>query len=120
MSLIIAGRFQTFPNAEAAAQRLFARGFVEEDVTLFYVSPSGQHSRLNTGGDHDANAGAKDASKGAGKGVTIGAVLGAIIGAAIFLLFKAPWLAAVVAAGGGGLVEFRGGGLSLCTTGTQA
>ena len=54
MSLIIAGRFQTFPKAEAAAQRLFAGGFLEEDVTLFYVAPSGQHARLATGGDHDA------------------------------------------------------------------
>ena len=51
MSLIIAGRFQTFPKAEAAAQRLFEGGFLEEDVTLFYVAPSGQHARLATGGE---------------------------------------------------------------------
>ena len=81
MSLIIAGRFQTFPKAEAAAQRLFARGFLEEDVTLFYVAPSGQHGL--TGGDHYADASAQEVSKGAGKGVTIGAVLGAIVGAAV-------------------------------------
>jgi len=104
MSLIIAGRFQTFPKAEAAAQRLFANGFVEEDVTLFYVAPSGQHARGEPGGDHLAGAGAKDASKGAGKGVTIGAVLGAIVGAGIFVLSNAPWLAAVLAAGAGAYV----------------
>ena len=102
MSLIIAGRFQTFPKAEAAAQRLFARGFLEEDVTLFYVAPSGQHGL--TGGDHYADASAQEVSKGAGKGVTIGAVLGAIVGAALFVLFKAPWLAAVLAAGAGAYV----------------
>ena len=78
MSVIIAARFTTFPKAEEAAQKLFAQGFVEEDVTLFYVSPSGQHSRLATGGDHHSNAGAKDSPKGAGAGVTIGAVAGAI------------------------------------------
>lgn len=44
MSLIVAGRFTTFPAAEAAAQRLFANGFVEEDVTLFFVNPRGQRA----------------------------------------------------------------------------
>ena len=71
MSTIIAARFTTFHEAEEAAQRLFSRGFLEEDVTLFYVAPSGQHARLATGGDKHADAGARDASKGAGKGVTI-------------------------------------------------
>lgn len=99
MSTIIAGRFTTFNQAEGAAQRLFARGFLEEDVTLFYVAPSGQHARFAVGGDHNADAGARHASAGAGKGVTIGAVLGAIIGAAIFALFKAPIIVSAIAAG---------------------
>ncbi len=79
MSLIIAGRFQTFPAAESAAQKLFARGFVEEDVTLFFVNPSGQHARHPIGGDVGTDPGASSAPKGAGKGVTIGAVGGAVI-----------------------------------------
>jgi hypothetical protein len=99
MSTIIAGRFTTFNQAETAAQRLFARGFLEEDVTLFYVSPSGQHARYAIGGDQNSDAGARLASKGAGKGVTIGAVIGAIVGAAIFAIFKAPILVSAVAAG---------------------
>jgi hypothetical protein len=119
MSLIIAGRFQTFPKAEAAAQRLFSRGFLEEDVTLFYVAPSGQHARLSTGGDHDADAGARDASKGAGKGVTIGAVIGAIVGAAVFALFKTPWLAAVLAAGAGAYVGSLAGAMSHARSGKR-
>lgn len=120
MSLIIAGRFQTFPKAEAAAQRLFARGFVEEDVTLFYVAPAGQHARIETGGDRYADAGAKDASKGAAKGVTIGAVIGAIIGAGVFVLFKAPWLAAVLAAGAGAYVGSLMGAMSHARSGKRA
>jgi hypothetical protein len=119
MSLIIAGRFQTFPKAEAAAQRLFAGGFLEEDVTLFYVAPSGQHARLATGGDHDADAGAKEASKGAGIGVTIGAVIGAIVGAAVFVLFKAPWLAAVLAAGAGAYVGSLAGAMAHAKSGKR-
>jgi hypothetical protein len=99
MSTIIAARFTTFHEAEDAAQRLFSRGFLEEDVTLFYVAPSGQHARLATGGDKHADAGARDASKGAGKGVTIGAVIGAVVGAGIFAWFKSPLLVCAVAAG---------------------
>jgi hypothetical protein len=120
MSLIIAGRFQTFPKAEAAAQRLFARGFLEEDVTLFYVAPSGQHGLIGTGGDHYAEASAHEVSKGAGQGVTIGAVLGAIVGAAVFVLFKAPWLAAVLAAGAGAYVGSLVGAMAHARSGKRA
>jgi hypothetical protein len=112
MSLIIAGRFQTFPAAETAAQRLFARGFVEEDVTLFFVNPSGQHARYPIGGDVGTDAGAGGAPKGAGKGVTIGAVLGAIVGAAVFAVFKAPLLVLVVAAGVGAYIGSLAGAMS--------
>lgn len=112
MSLIIAGRFQTFPAAESAAQRLFARGFVEEDVTLFFVNPSGQHARYPVGGDVGTDAGASAAPKGAGKGVTIGAVVGAVVGAAIFAIFKSPLLVSVIAAGVGAYVGSLVGAMS--------
>lgn len=112
MSLIIAGRFETFPAAEAAAQRLFANGFVEEDVTLFFVNPSGQHARFPIGGDVATDKGAGAAPKGAGKGVTIGAVVGAIIGAAIFAVFKAPLFVSVVAAGVGAYIGSLAGAMS--------
>ncbi|WP_277185597.1 hypothetical protein [Caballeronia sp. BR00000012568055] len=112
MSLIIAGRFQTFPAAESAAQKLFARGFVEEDVTLFFVNPSGQHARHPIGGDVGTDAGARAAPKGAGKGVTIGAVVGAVIGAAIFAIFKAPLLVSVIAAGVGAYIGSLAGAMS--------
>ncbi|SAK49936.1 membrane protein [Caballeronia hypogeia] len=112
MSLIIAGRFQTFPAAESAAQRLFARGFVEEDVTLFFVNPSGQHARYPVGGDVGTDAGASGAPKGAGKGVTIGAVAGAVVGAAVFAVFHAPLLVSVIAAGVGAYVGSLIGAMS--------
>jgi hypothetical protein len=120
MSTIIAGRFTTFPEAESAAARLFARGFLEEDVTLFYVSPSGQHARFGVGGDHDADAGARHASAGAGKGVTIGAVLGAIVGAAIFAVFKAPIIVAAIAAGIFAYVGSLAGAMSHSRSGKRA
>ncbi|MPW16754.1 hypothetical protein GCT13_07340 [Paraburkholderia sp. CNPSo 3157] len=54
MSLIVAARFTTFPAAEAAAERLFGAGFVEEDVSLFFVNPRGQHDETNAARGIDA------------------------------------------------------------------
>ncbi len=112
MSLIIAGRFQTFPAAESAAQKLFARGFVEEDVTLFFVNPSGQHARHPIGGDVGTDPGTSSAPKGAGRGVTIGAVVGAIVGADVFAIFQTPLLVSVIAAGVGAYIGSLAGAMS--------
>jgi hypothetical protein len=112
MSLIVAARFTTFPAAEAAAQRLFSSGFVEEDVTLFFVNPTGQHARYPIGGDTGTDAGASQAPKGAGKGVTIGAVVGAAVGVGIFTLFSAPLLVSIIAAGVGAYVGSLVGAMS--------
>jgi hypothetical protein len=101
MSLIVAGRFTTFPTAERAAQALFASGFVHEDVTLFFVNPPGQHARYAIGGDVGTDPGARDAPKGAAKGTAIGAVAGAVVGVAIFALASAPVVVSIIAAGVG-------------------
>lgn len=93
MSLIVAARFTTFPPAENAARRLFDAGFLEEDVTLFFVNPSGQHGMDIT----DANA--REAPQGAEIGVTIGAVLGAMVGVGLFAAFSAPLIVSLIAAG---------------------
>jgi hypothetical protein len=119
MSLIVAARFTTFPAAEEAAQRLFNSGFVEEDVTLFFVNPTGQHARYPIGGDTATDAGSAEAPKGAGKGVTIGAVLGAAVGVGIFTVFSAPLLVSVIAAGVGAYVGSLVGAMSHTRHGTQ-
>ncbi|CAD6526762.1 hypothetical protein ACFQ3P_13390 [Paraburkholderia sabiae] len=118
MSLIVAARFTTFPAAESAAERLFSAGFVEEDVSLFFVNPRGQHARFPIGGDENKDAAAIDTPKGAGMGVTIGAVAGAVIGVGIFTAFSAPVLVSAIAAGVGAYIgsligamyRTRGGG----------
>ncbi|MGF6933333.1 S-formylglutathione hydrolase FrmB [Paraburkholderia sp. UCT70] len=112
MSLIVAARFTTFPAAESAAQKLFDAGFVEADVTLFFVNPRGQHARFPSGGDTDTDPGAREAPKGAGMGVTIGAVIGAVIGVAIFAVFSAPLLVSLIAAGVGAYVGSLVGAMS--------
>ena len=118
MSLIVAARFTTFPTAESAAEGLFRAGFVEEDVSLFFVNPRGQHARFPIGGDENKDAAATDAPKGAGMGVTIGAVAGAVVGVGIFTVFSAPVLVSTIAAGVGAYIgsligamyKTRGGG----------
>ncbi|RFU44648.1 hypothetical protein [Paraburkholderia sp. DHOC27] len=112
MSLIVAARFTTFPAAEDAAQRLFNSGFVEEDVTLFFVNPRGQHARHPLGGDTGTDANAREAPKGAGKGVTIGAAVGAVVGVGIFAFFSAPMLVSLIAAGVGAYVGSLVGAMS--------
>ncbi|HYS68490.1 MAG TPA: hypothetical protein VEN30_32370 [Paraburkholderia sp.] len=112
MSLIVAARFTTFPAAEEAAQKLFNGGFVEEDVTLFFVNPRGQHARYPIGGDTATDPGAKGAPKGAGIGVTIGAVVGAVVGVGIFAAFSAPIIVSLIAAGVGAYVGSLIGAMS--------
>ena len=112
MSLIVAGRFTTFPAAEEAASRLFANGFVEEDVTLFFVNPRGQHARYPIGGDEGADPQAGKASIGAGKGGVIGAVIGAVVGVGLFTVMSAPMLVLAIAAGVGAYVGSLIGAMS--------
>jgi hypothetical protein len=112
MSLIVAGRFTTFADAEAAANRLFAAGFVQEDVTLFFVNPRGQHARFAIGGDRYVDPQAARTTKGASKGGVIGAVIGAAIGVALFSAFSSPFLVLVVAAGVGAYVGSLAGAMS--------
>ncbi|SEI82043.1 glycine zipper domain-containing protein [Paraburkholderia diazotrophica] len=105
MSLIVAGRFTTFPAAEDAAQKLFDNGFLGEDVTLFFVNPRGQHARHPL----DEHAGAPPTISSAPPptlhrhqyAVTIGAVAGAVIGVAVFSAFAASMPVVVIAAGTG-------------------
>ncbi|CAG9222262.1 conserved hypothetical protein [Paraburkholderia sabiae] len=104
MSLIVAGRFTTFPAAEDAAQTLFDHGFLGEDVTLFFVNPRGQHARHPLD-EHAATPTISPAPTPAMRrhhhAVTIGAVAGAVIGVAVFAAFAASVPAVVIAAGVG-------------------
>jgi hypothetical protein len=118
MSLIVAGRFTTFNDAEAAIGRLRENGFVDEDVSLFYVNPGGQHARYPIGGDRYADPQAKPASFGAGAGVAIGAFAGVAIAIALSMLLFHTILVLAIAAGVGAYIgslagamwQTRGGG----------
>ncbi|WP_321964365.1 hypothetical protein [Paraburkholderia sp. J7] len=110
MSLIVAGRFTTFPAAEAAAEKLYAGGFLEEDVNLFFVNPRGQHARYDMPGTHPA-AGAPPAAVGVPphhtRNITAGAVAGAVVGVVLFSAFSAALPSVVIAAGVGAWIGAR-------------
>lgn len=112
MSSIIAGRFQTFGQAEGAVQALIDANINPEDMSVFCVNPPGQHDATPIGGDHinaDPEAGeiTNDAVSGAAAGGAIGLAVGLaaavpVVGAAV----------AVAAVGVGAYTGSFAGGLS--------
>jgi predicted lipid-binding transport protein (Tim44 family) len=89
MALIVAARYTTFEQAQGAATALFAQGFAEDDVHIFYVNTAGAHAKYPIGGDRKADPDASGAQYGAllgGAGLAlVGAVVGGLIGGALQL-----------------------------------
>lgn len=123
MSTIIAGRFDTFARAETTASRLMAQGVRQDDLTMFYVNPPGQHGTYPIGGDEAVDPAARRAGPGAGRGILIGAVVGFGIGACLAAATRAwfapeavqPWvlvLAMAIATGVGAYVGSLMGALA--------
>ncbi len=88
MDRIIAGRFLTKDDADAVAA-LLAHSVEPTDICIFHNNPPGQHDVLETGGDENADPGAKDAGSSAAStavaaGLTAGAV-GALGGPVVAL-----------------------------------
>jgi hypothetical protein len=117
MSLIVAGRFQTFEQAEQAASKLFARSFREEDVSLFYVNPPGQHASYPIGGDVDVDRSMRPGQKGAGGGVVIGAVIGAAVGAGVVAAMHLSALIFVIASALGAYIGSLVGAMGMARHG---
>ncbi len=93
MDRIIAGRFPTKGEADAAAA-LMAPSVAPADICIFHNNPPGQHDTYPVGGDEDEDPGARgadssSASTAAGAALTGGLVgalagpVGAIAGAAV-------------------------------------
>lgn len=111
MSLIVAGRFPTFERADDVAQRLYSHHVKQEDVSVFFVTPPGQHAQYAIGGDHFSDTAAKPGGKGARWGIVGGAVIGLIIGILIYLAGWRYWLIPIVAAAVGAYVGSFAGAL---------
>ena len=63
---IVAGRFETFDDAEAAKSQLVAAGFPASGVSVFFNNPPGRHDLTEIGGDEHADPEAKQAAGGLG------------------------------------------------------
>src|SRR6478736_10552046 len=81
---IIAGRFQTQPEANHAIEELQRSGFEREHISTFYVNPPGQHDAYPIGGDRAHSPGAKETDKGVATGAVAGAAVGAVAGTPVF------------------------------------
>jgi hypothetical protein len=78
MDRIIAGRFQTKGDADAAAA-LLAAHVDASDICIFHNNPPGQHDLFPVGGDEDEDPGADGAGKpAAGVAVAAGLAAGAV------------------------------------------
>jgi len=117
MSTIIAGRFDTFARAETTATRLMAKGVSQDDLTMFYVNPAGQHATYPIGGDVAADPAARRAGRGAGRGVLFGAVAGFALGVCLAAAARAwtgasapvqPWVLVLIMAFATGLGAYAG------------
>ncbi len=83
MTTIVAGRFQTSEQADRAVDGLAAHSITRDRISVFYVTPPGQHDLTPVGGDRQKSPGLEHAERGAGVGAAIGAgagVAGALIG----------------------------------------
>ena len=111
MSSIIAGRFQTFDQAEGAVQALIDANINPEDLSVFYVNPPGQHDATPIGGDHIDDPGASEITNDAVSGAAAGGAIGLAVGLAAAVTVVGAAVA-VAAVGVGAYTGSLAGGLS--------
>lgn len=88
MTTILAGRFTTFDAAEGSARKLHERAFGQDDVSIFFLNPAGQHARFPLGGDGYADSAAQPGGRGAMAGAVHGMLLGFGVG---LIAYAAGW-----------------------------
>lgn len=106
MSMIVAGRFQTFNRAEEAAHHLIDNdGFRQDEISVFFVNPPGQHATYPTGGDVHTDAAMQQArASGLGVGTAAGVLVGGAIGYGAMQIMGLNWLAPLIMMGLGAYV----------------
>jgi hypothetical protein len=102
MTVIVAARFETIGDVEAAKHTLQRAGFGDDEIQSFFVGPPGRHDLHPLGGDADHDEGTKKSGRGAMLLASAGAACGLTIGAVIAYLVPAYWLPVVMASAGVG------------------
>jgi len=119
MSTIIAGRFEQSDQSEEAVEALVGQGVERSDISVFFVTPAGQHDATPIGGDEHESPGTERSDTSAGAGAAVGGVGAGVAGAAVGAMagLAAPLVAvAVVGAAAAGAY---GGSLAGAMKGTM-
>lgn len=111
MAMIVAGRFTTFDEAEGGARHLYERAFGQDDVSIFFLNPGGQHARFPIGGDVYADTAAKPGGRGAMIGATCGLLIGFVAGLIVYALGARYWFMVASCALAGAYLGAFGGAL---------
>ncbi|KVN02593.1 hypothetical protein [Burkholderia stagnalis] len=111
MAMIVAGRFTTFDDAQGSARCLYDRAFGQDDVSIFFLNPRGQHARFPIGGDEYADAAARPGGRGAMAGALRGLLAGGMVGLGVYALGWRDGLVPAIAALAGACVGVLGGAL---------
>jgi uncharacterized membrane protein len=114
MSTIIAGRFDTQDEANAAVAALERAGFAATDVQSFYLTPRGMRGNVPVVDNEQRRVGTEHSGAKAATGAAVGAALGLAAGVAAAPL-AAPAAAAAGAIAGVGVGAYGGsliGGVS--------
>ncbi|WP_186052984.1 hypothetical protein [Burkholderia gladioli] len=112
MAMIVTGNFHTFNDAENGRRRLLDRQFRRDDISIFFLNPSGQHGRFPIGGDVYADSAAEPGGRGAIAGTLRGVALGLLLGLVIYAIGHTPWWVPVATTLAGAYVGAFGGALS--------
>lgn len=96
MAQIIAARFPTFERAEDVAQRLYSNRINTDDVSIFFVTPPGQHATNPSGGDTYADPAAALSGATARWGIMAGAIVGLMVGLVVYMVGWRYWLVPVI------------------------
>jgi hypothetical protein len=103
---LIVGHYSQQTEAKKASRELARAGFPRGEISMFYVSPQGQHATFPVGGDEDESTGTHDARSGAVRGAVGGVGAGTLLGAAAIPVIgpAGPLFGAAVGAYTGSLV----------------
>lgn len=119
MSTIIAGRFEQSEQSDHAIEALVGHGVARSDISVFYVTPAGQHDATPIGGDEQESPGTERADNVAGKGAAIGTVGAGAVGVAVGVIAGLAVPMIGVAALGAAAAGAYGGSLAGAMSGTM-
>jgi hypothetical protein len=100
MTVIIAARFESISDVEAAKGTLRRAGFRDDEFQSFFVGPPGRHDLYPVGGDAHHDEGTKKSGRGAILLASVGAACGLALGGVGAYLMPDYWLPALVAGAG--------------------